>query len=63
MVEKKTEEEPTKVPESRDNYEIKEVITQTDQGIGKTGDEGVFTDKGLLLELLNKIDRIEKAVV
>lgn len=59
MVEEKTEK---KKEESKDNYVMKEVITQTDTGIGKKDDEGVFTEKGLLLEIINKLDRIEKAL-
>jgi hypothetical protein len=38
------------------------VVTQTDTAIGTTDSEEVFSDKGLLVEILNKLDRIEKAV-
>jgi hypothetical protein len=46
----------------KDKYVLKEVIIQKDVGIGLADDEEVFTDKGLLLEILNKLDRIEKAI-
>jgi len=54
MVEEKKEQE-----KSKDNYELKEVITGTDTGIGLVGSEEVFTDKGLLLVVLNTLNRIE----
>jgi len=53
------EEKETK----KETYDLKEVVTATDTGIGFVGKEEVFSDKGLLLEILNKLDRIEKAVI
>ena len=49
--------------EKLNRYVLKPVFSQTDTGIGLSDDtEDVFTEKGLLLEILNKLDRIEKAV-
>lgn len=48
--------------ETTDKYILKEFTVQKDISIGKIDDEEIFTDKGILLEILNKIDRIEKAV-
>jgi len=45
-----------------DKYLLKEVVTQTDTAIGKSDSEEVFTEKGLLVEILNKLDRIEIAL-
>lgn len=47
----------------KDLYVLKEVITQTDTAVGRTDSEDVFTDKGILIEILNRLDRIEKALV
>jgi len=55
-------EEKKEVKKSEDTYVLKEVVTQTDTGIGLAGSEEVFTEKGLLLEILNKLDRIERAI-
>ena len=54
--------EEKKEPKRSDTYVLKEVVTGTDTGIGLAGSEEVFTDKGLLLEILNKLDRIERAI-
>jgi hypothetical protein len=59
MVEEVKEVKKVKVS---DKYVLKEVIVQKDIGIGLADDEEVFTDKGLLLEILNKLDRIERAI-
>lgn len=48
--------------EKKEKYILKEVVTQTDTAIGTVDSEEVFTEKGLLLEILNKLDRIEKAL-
>lgn len=58
-----TEKKEEKKEEINEPYVLKEVVTQRDVGIGKNdGSDGVFTEKGLLLEILNKLDKIEKAV-
>ena len=57
-------EKPEKeVEQPKDKYVLKEVITQTDLAIGEASDDKVFTDKELLLEILNKLARIEKAIL
>jgi len=44
---------------AKETYVLKEVVTQTDTAIGKSDSEEVFSEKGLLVEILNKLDRIE----
>jgi len=44
-------------------YEIKQIVTGTDTAIGKVGSEEAFTEQGLLLEIINKLDRVEKALL
>lgn len=56
MVEEKTKEKT--IPKER--YVLKEVVVQKDTAIGLVDDDEVFTDKGILLEILNTLDRIEK---
>ena len=58
MTEEKIEE-----VKQKDSYVLKEVVTQTDIAVGKSDSEEVFSEKGLLVEILNKIDRIEKAIM
>lgn len=48
--------------ETKQRYVLKEVVVQTDTGIGEEGTDEVLTEKGILLEILNKLDKIEKAV-
>lgn len=52
-----------KVKEKKDGYEIKQIVTGTDTAIGKVGSEEAFTEQGLLLEIINKLDRVEKALI
>jgi hypothetical protein len=47
---------------SKDKYVLKEIIVQKDIAVGVEGTDEVFTEKGLLVEILNKLDKIEKAV-
>lgn len=54
-----TDKETKEVKKVNDKYILKEVVTGTDMAIGKSDSEEVFTDKGLLVEILNKLDRIE----
>jgi hypothetical protein len=54
-----TEEKKEK---QKDKYILKEVVTETGTAIGVDGSDEIFSDKGLLVEILNKLDRIEKAV-
>jgi|AntAceMinimDraft_4_1070372.scaffolds.fasta_scaffold03760_16 hypothetical protein len=48
---------------AKETYVLKEVVTQTDTAIGKSDSEEVFSEKGLLVEILNKLDRIEVAIM
>jgi hypothetical protein len=54
--------EEKKVKEEKEKYILKEIIVQKDTAIGEEGNDEVFTDKGILLEILNKLDRIEKSI-
>lgn len=56
MVEDKKVE---KIEKQKDRYVLKEVVVQKDTAIGLVDDDNVFTEKGLLVEILNKLDRIE----
>jgi len=57
------EEKVEKVIKPKEKYILKQVVTQTDTAIGYNDEtEEVFTEKGLLLEILNKLDKIEKAI-
>ena len=55
-------EEKTKEVKPKEKYVLKEIVTQTDIAIGTSDNNEVFTDKELLLEILNKLDKIERAV-
>lgn len=54
---------PEEKKEKKDSYVLKEIVTQTDIAIGKSDSDTAFNDKELLLEILNKLDRIEKAII
>lgn len=57
------EEDSKKTSKPKEKYILKEIVTQTDVAIGTSdNEEQVFSDKELLLEILNKLDRIEKAI-
>ena len=56
------EEQKTEKKESKNKYVLKEITVQTDTAIGEEGTDEVFTDKGILLEILNKLDKLEKAI-
>ena len=56
------EKEETTEEESKDNYILKNVVTQTEVGIGNKDDDGIFTDKEILLLILNKLDKVIKGV-
>lgn len=48
----------------KDKYVLKEVTVQTDTAIGIADTNEIFSnDRALLLEILNKLDRIEKALI
>jgi len=48
--------------ESKDRYALVEVTTETDLAIKDNKTDKVFTTDGLLLEILNKVDKIERAL-
>ena len=56
-----TDEKVEKVKE-KNGYEIKQIVTGTDTAIGKVGSEEAFTEQGLLLEIINKLDKIDKKI-
>ncbi len=58
----KVDKEEEEEEKSKGRYILKEVVTQKDTAIGDSSNDNVFTDKGILLEILNKLDKIEKAV-
>ena len=66
MTEENEEEEEEKAPikskKEEEAYVLKEVVTQTDVAVGKTGTEEALTDKGVQLEMLNLLNKIYKAV-
>ena len=56
------EKEEAPKEKSKDRYALVDVTTQSAQMIQDTKDESILDDKSLLLVLINKIDKIEKAV-
>lgn len=52
-----------KLKKKKETYILKEVVTQKDIGIGKLDNDEIFTDKDILLEILNKLDKIEKGIL
>jgi len=48
--------------ESKDRYALVEVTTETGLAIKDNKTDKVFTTDGLLLEILNKVDKIERAL-
>ena len=61
MAEKK-EETKTEEKSKSESYELVEVPTQTGVFVRNNKKDEVLDDKGVLLEILNKLDKIEKAV-
>lgn len=47
---------------SVDRYALAEIVTQRDIAIMDVATEQILSDKDLLVEILNKLDRIEKSV-
>ena len=46
----------------KDRYVLVPVTTQSTEMIQDTSDESILDEKKLLLEILNKLEKIEKAV-
>lgn len=49
-------------PKVKDRYEITEIITETGIAVKDNKTNKIFTQDGLLTEILNKLDKIERAV-
>jgi len=56
------EKEKSKETTSKDRYVLVPVTTQSTEMIQDTSDESILDEKKLLLEILNKLEKIEKAV-
>jgi hypothetical protein len=64
---KKNEEEPLALEppvqeKKKERFELVEVPVQTAIAVRDTKEENVLDDKQILLEILNKLERIEKSV-
>ncbi len=67
MVDEKVEvskevKEPEKPKEEKERYEVTEVVTQTGLAIKDNNTENIFTEDGFKVEVLNKLDKIERAI-
>lgn len=64
MDEKKVEvSKEVKEPEkAKERYEITEIVTETGVAIKDNNTEKIFTQDGILVEILNKLDKIERAI-
>jgi len=51
-----------KKPITNDKYVLKEVVTQTDIGIGENGTETVLTNNDILLKIMNDLEILKKAL-
>ncbi len=54
--------EKKEVPKVEDRYELTEVVTQTGIAVKDNDTEKIFTQDDLLVEILNKIDKLERAM-
>lgn len=56
--------EEKKKEAEKEKYSLKEIPTQTDTVIVSSDmkEDEFFTDKGILIEILNKLDKIEKRI-
>lgn len=63
MAEEKTEVSKEEVKkESKERYEVAQVVTETGLAIKDNNTEKVFTQEDLFAEVLNKLDKIERAI-
>ncbi len=66
MVDEKKEVEVSKEvkePEKpKERYELTEIVTETGIAVKDNDTEKVFTQEGLLVEVLNKLDKVERAI-
>jgi hypothetical protein len=51
------------IKEFKPKYVLKEVVTQTDVAIGKSDNNNAFDIKEALVEILNKLDRMEREIL
>lgn len=51
------------IKEIKPKYVLKEVVTQTDVAIGKVDNNNAFDIKEALVEILNKLDRMEREIL
>lgn len=59
----KQKEEISEEPKPKnERFEVVEVPVETGQFVRDNNNEEIFTDKRVLAEILNKLDKIEKAV-
>lgn len=61
-MEEKKVEVSKKSEKLKERYELTEVVTQTSVAVKDNNSEKVLGQEELLVEILNKIDKIEKAV-
>ncbi len=61
-VEVSKEVKPEVKAKAKDRYEITEIITEKGQAIKDNETDKIFNQDGLLAEILNKLDKIERAV-
>ena len=60
---RKTMKEVDTIQKPKEKYILKQIATRTDTAIKlNDGSNEVFTEKELLLEILNKLDQIEKSL-
>ena len=59
-IEETEEEEEVKEEKTNERYELVEVPTQTALMVKDNQEEKVFQETQVLLEILNKLDRIDK---
>lgn len=67
MVDEKAEVSKEEVKEVKEvkkpeRYELTEIVTQTGIAVKDNDTEKVFTQEELLVEILNKLNKVEKAV-
>jgi len=62
MEEPKVEVSKEEVKESKERYETTDIVTETAPAVKDSKTEKIFVGQDLLLEILNKVDKIERAV-
>ncbi len=64
MVDEKNEisKESEKPEGEKERYELAEIVTQTGIAVKDNNTEKVFTQEDLFVEVLNKLDKVERAI-